>query len=66
MGKKYYMAVTRDELSLPLAVAESPGELAKMRGVAKSTVLGQIAKGIKEYTHPGYIRVEVEEDEQDL
>lgn len=60
--KKLYMAVTRDELSLPLAVAEKPEELAKMRKVTKGHVMSEIAKRNRR-KYPGYVKVEVDEDE---
>lgn len=34
-----YMEVTKDKYELPLAVADSPWELAKMRGVSVYTIL---------------------------
>ena len=46
--ERLYMAVTRDRLSLPLAVADSAAELARLRG-AKYTVLDfQMEKGDSE------------------
>lgn len=40
--ERLYMAVTRDRLSLPLAVADSAAELARLRGVKKRTVFSGI------------------------
>lgn len=36
---KLYMAVTNDRYQLPLGVSEDPGELAKMLGVKRQTIL---------------------------
>lgn len=40
----YWMAVTPDEYELPLAVAQSSGELAEMLGMSPGAVLGCEAK----------------------
>ena len=61
--RKIYMAVTKDALSLPLAVADSVAELAELRGVKKETIRSLISRGRKgKIKRPGYIVVEVEED----
>ena len=60
---KIYMAVTKDALSLPLAVADSVAELAELRGVKKETIRSLISRGrTGKIKRPGYIVVEVEED----
>lgn len=60
---KIYMAVTKDALSLPLAVADSAAELAELRGVKKETIRSLISRGrTGKIKRPGYIVVEVEED----
>lgn len=60
---KVYMAVTKDALSLPLAVADSVAELAELRGVKKETIRSLISRGrTGKIKRPGYIVVEVEED----
>lgn len=60
---KIYMAVTKDALSLPLAVADSVAELAEPRGVKKETIRSLISRGrTGKIKRPGYIVVEVEED----
>ena len=43
--RKIYMAVTKDALSLPLAVADSVAELAELRGVKKETIRSLISRG---------------------
>lgn len=61
--KKIYMAVTRDALSLPLAVADSPAELARLRGVKRENIRCAITRWKKGTVRcPGYIVVEVEEE----
>ena len=52
--ERLYMAVTRDRLSLPLAVAESAGELARLRGVKKRTVFSGICLS-RRLKYPRYI-----------
>lgn len=75
-----YMAVTNDELELPVFFANSSKELAKAAGVAASTVLTYVcrAKNIERYREKDicnwqskmklkYIKVELpEDDDQDL
>ena len=61
--RKIYMAVTKDALSLPLAVADSAAELAELRGVQVETIRSVISRGrTGKIKRPGYIVVEVEED----
>lgn len=61
--QKLYLAVTGDELSLPLAVCTSASELAKLQMVRESTVLSQISR-YKEFKHPKYIKMEVDMDDE--
>lgn len=61
--RKIYMAVTKDALSLPLAVADSAAELAELRGVKKETIRSLVSRWrTGKIKRPGYIVVEVEED----
>lgn len=61
--RKIYMAVTKDALSLPLAVADSAAELAELRGVQVETIRSLISRErTGKIKRPGYIVVEVEED----
>lgn len=61
--RKIYMAVTKDALSLPLAVADSPKELAELRGVKKETIRSLVSRWrTGKVKRSGYIVVEVEED----
>ena len=43
-GKNLYICVTKDKYRLPLAVADSPTELAEMMGVDRSSVVRAIKK----------------------
>ena len=61
--RKIYMAVTKDALSLPLAVADSAAELARLRGAKRENILCSISRWKKGTVRcPGYIVVEVEDD----
>lgn len=40
---KLYMKATKDEYELPLAVAESAGELAELTGVDKKVIISSIS-----------------------
>ena len=51
------MRTTTDDMELPVAVADSPGELAEMVGTTKECVMSSIS-----HKHKGWYRVEVEED----
>lgn len=54
-----YMAITRDEYQLPLAVADTIHDLAKLRGVT----MGAVCKGIDRQVQgkvSNYIRVWIE------
>lgn len=56
---KIYMKVTKDKYELPEAVAESPGELAKILGTSKNSVLSCLG-----HHCAGWIRIEIEDDEE--
>ena len=62
---KLYLEVTQDEKSLPLAVAKSPSELARIRGASLLTIRNHIhkAKHGKLKNYPRYIVVDVDEKE---
>lgn len=47
--KKLYIAVTLDKYELPLAVADTPAELARLMGTTCNSVLSSIAHGEKRY-----------------
>ena len=58
---KLYLKTTTDDLELPIAVAESPGELAKILGTSKNSVLSCLG-----HHCAGWIRLEVEDEEEVL
>lgn len=58
--EKLYMRVTTDELELPIAVAESPKELADLCGTTKNCVLSSIS-----HERAGWLRIEIEEEIDD-
>ena len=62
VARKVYMEVTRDRYSLPIAVADTPTELAKMRGVKVQQVY-QALKNESKLKKPRFVRVDVEEEE---
>ena len=66
MSKVLYMKVTSDEYELPLAVADSVAELAAMVGVEASTVFGFMWYCKKNGKKCPYIKVEVEDDDDNL
>ena len=58
-----YMKITRDEYELPLAVAETKAELARMLGIERGKVRSAFAKVKKYgYKHSTYVVVEVDDD----
>lgn len=59
--KPLYLLVTKDKYQLPLAVADSADELARIVGVRQSTII----KSITQRKKSQYIRiyVDLEEDE---
>lgn len=64
---KLYMAVTKDQYELPIAVAGSAVELAKMVGTSADTVRSLISKNLYNgYKHSPYRRVEVDDDSDEL
>lgn len=64
LGDKVFMKVTTDELSLPIAVANSTRELAEICGVTQANVQRGIWSSGK-VKYPIYISVNIEEDEED-
>lgn len=54
MGK-LYLRTTQDELELPIAVADSPTELARMLGTTENNVSSCISKHYK-----GWYKIEIE------
>ncbi len=59
---KLYIKVTSDEYELPIAVADSKSELAKMVGVSTKTVRGALYAAKKRGGTSTYKEVEVEDE----
>lgn len=60
MVRSVYMKVTRDEYRLPLAVADSASEMARLQGTTRNAVYSSVSHG-----WGSYIKVEVDDDEED-
>ena len=59
---KIYMEITQDEYQLPLKVADSTKELAKMCGIKRKMLqnyIGKVAQGI--IKNPRFIRIVVDD-----
>lgn len=54
---KLYMKTTTDKYELPIAVSESPDELAEMIGIKKTSLMCAISNKVK-----GYHRIEIDEE----
>ena len=57
-----YMKVTKDEYELPVAVAGTKAELARMLGIKHEHVRTTFSHA-KKFKNPTYVVVEVEDDE---
>ena len=57
-----YMKVTRDKYELPVAVAETKAELARMLGIKREHVQSAFFHA-KKYKHPTYVVVEVDDED---
>lgn len=55
-----YLRTTNDKYELPIAVAESPTELAKLLGTSEGSVSSSISK-----KHRGWFKIEVEDGRTD-
>lgn len=60
-----YMQVTLDEYELPLAVADSSTELARMLGLRRDSVRSSMCHCKKKGWKCSYVKVEVEDDDDD-
>jgi hypothetical protein len=58
------MEVTKDEYELPVAVASSPSELARMRGVNPNVISSTISHA-KKLKRPKYYKVEIHDEEEE-
>ena len=56
---KLYMITSKDDLELPIAVADTPSELARMIGTTRATVESSISKH-----HKGWHRIIIEEENE--
>lgn len=60
---KVYIHVTRDKYELPLAIADSPSELARITGANRGTVASTLSLFRSgKYKHPQYQEVEIDDD----
>lgn len=57
-----YMEVTQDKYELPVAVAYTVAELARLRGVKESTIYSYISREKAGRFKSKYKKVEVEDD----
>lgn len=64
MKKNLYLCVTNDEYELPIAVEDSPTELALKMGANRHTILCAIASYNRGKRRGRYRRVEVEWEEE--
>ena len=61
---KVYMEVTQDKYELPLAVADSVKELARLRNISADTIYSVMYHSrVKGFKRCKYIKVELEEGE---
>lgn len=58
-----YMHITKDELELPLAVADTVEELARMVGVRGNSIFGAMGRAKKDGRKCAYVKVEIDEEE---
>ena len=61
MGKYLYIAHTMDEYELPIAVADSPTQLARMLGVKPDTVISAVSRQKKNCINRKYKKIQLEE-----
>lgn len=65
MGKiKIYMKVTKDRYSLPVAVADSPKELAALCGVSQNAIYSAFSHEKRGDWKSPYVKVTVDDDEE--
>lgn len=62
MAETYYMEITKDEFELPVAVAETTAELARIRGVAPNTIKSVMYHAKKNKSKCKYIKVVMDEE----
>lgn len=64
MKRFVYMKITKDRLELPVVVADSPSELARILGVKRGNILSGIYHARERGQWCQYIKVEIEEEEE--
>lgn len=60
MTKVVYMAVTKDKYELPIAVADTTAELAKLVGVSRNAINSAISHAKKKGFNSCYVKVVIE------
>lgn len=65
MGDVIYMEVTKDKYELPVAVADSVSELARVVGISTSGVSKGLSYAEKYGSRCKYIKVVLEDDEHE-
>ena len=58
-----WMKVTLDKYELPVAVADTSGQLAQMIGVTPNNIHSAISNARKDGYRCQYVKVEIEEDD---
>lgn len=62
MGRYIWMAITKDELELPVAIADTARELAEICGTSEENVRCIASRGERGiYKKPGYLRIKEED-----
>lgn len=61
--KRLYLATTQDEYELPIAVGDTPKDLAKQLGVSPCSVLSVISHAKQHKRHCMYHKIEYNERE---
>lgn len=66
---KVWIAYEKNDLSLPIAIANTARELSKMIGIKESTIRGEASRwsrGISKSKHEAYAMIKVEVDDETL
>lgn len=61
---KVYMKITNDKYELPIAIADTVGELAKMCGVTTNNIYSAISHRKSGERNTSFVRVEFDEEEE--
>lgn len=57
------MKVSKDRLELPLAIADTAGELAKICNTSPDCIMSIVSKSKKGIIkNPGFVKIEIEDD----